>query len=246
MKTALASAAQCQTTYVSMVLQGERHFSLEQAEAINQFLQHSVEEARFFILLVSRERAGTPALRHRLEREIKIEIDKYHDLKHRLKAKKETLSPEVQATYYRTWYNTAVHVCLTVAKMRTKESISKALGIPVQQVSEALEFLVSVGLAEKRAQEYFTGENVVFVGRDSPFLTHHHINWRQQAIRSIELNRERDVHYSGVVSLRAEDSEKLRNLFLKSIEEARAIWKNSTNEEGLHAICVDFFRISQV
>src|SRR5206468_4289593 len=133
----------------------------------------------------------------------------------RLKAKSEELTPEIQASYYRTWYNTAVHVCLTVAKLRTKEAISEALSVPVPQVAEALEFLVSQGMAEKRGNEYFTGNRVVFVGRDSPFLTHHHINWRHQAIRSIELNHRDDVHYSSVFSIRAKDAEKLRSLFLK-------------------------------
>lgn len=245
MKTAIAQAAQCQSTYVSQVLQGNRHFSLEQAELINLHLGHSPDESRFFILLVSFERAGNPALKARLDRELKIETEKFQNLKDRLKAKKEELNPEVQASYYRTWYNTAVHVCLTVSKLRTKEAISRALGVPLTQVSEALEFLTSAGLAEKRGNEFFTGNRVVFVGRDSPLLTHHHINWRHQAIRSIEMNRKDDVHYSAVVSITAKDAEKIRSLFLRSIEEAREVWKASTNEEELQSICVDFFKVSQ-
>lgn len=245
MKTAIAQAAQCQSTYVSQVLHGNRHFSLEQAELINLHLGHSPDESRYFILLVSYERAGNSALKDRLDHELKIEIEKYQNLKDRLKAKKEELSPEIQTAYYRTWYITAVHVCLTVSKLRTKGAISRALGLPLVQIAEALDFLTSAGLAEKRNNEFFTGNKVVFVGRDSPLLTHHHVNWRHQAIRSIELNRKEDVHYSAVVSITAQDAEKIRSLFLRSIEEAREVWKNSTDEQELQSICIDFFKVAQ-
>lgn len=245
MKSALAQAAQCQSTYVSQVLHGERHFSLEQAELINLHLGHSADEARFFILLVSRERAGNPALKARMSAEITAQIEKQQNLKDRLNAKKEELSPEVQANYYRTWYNTAIHVCLTVAGLRTKEAISRALGVPAAQVTESLEFMTSVGLARKVGNEFHTGNKVVFVGRDSPFLTHHHINWRQQAIRSLELNLKDDVHYSSVISVPSKEVARLRSLFLKAIEEAREIWKAPLEGEELHSICVDFFKIDR-
>jgi hypothetical protein len=88
-------------------------------------------------------------------------------------------------------------------------------------------------------------QNVVFVGKDSPFLTHHHINWRQQAIRSAELNRKEDVHYSSVFSISARDVKKLRTLIIQTISKASEIWKSSTDEEELHSFCIDFFRVDR-
>ena len=61
-KSAMASAIHCQSAYISRVLNGDAHFSLEQAYALNGFLGHSEEEAEFFILLVSYARAGTQPL----------------------------------------------------------------------------------------------------------------------------------------------------------------------------------------
>ncbi|OFY98975.1 MAG: hypothetical protein A2Z97_01310 [Bdellovibrionales bacterium GWB1_52_6] len=245
MKSSMAVAAQCQTTYVSKVLHGDRHFSLEQAELINLFLQHSPEEAKFFILLVSIERAGNPALKKRWQNEINAQIEKHHSLKDRLKTQKEQLSPEVQSTYYRVWYFTAAHFCLTISKLRTREALQRALGISNAQVKEALEFLLSVGLAEKHGNEYRTGKSVIFVGRDSPYLHPHHINWRHQAIRSIENLQKDDVHYSSVLTLTATEVAKVRSIFLKAIEEAREIGKSSKNEEELHSVCVDCFRVDR-
>lgn len=243
LKSELAIAARCQTTYISQVLHGDKNFSPEQTELINLYLGHSGEEAKFFMLLVSRQRAGIPELRNRIETELENEKEKHRDLKERLKSKKQELTPEIQSKYYRAWYNVAVHICLTIPELRTKESISKSLNISAAKVTEALDFLTSVGLAEKKGSEHFTGTNVTFIG-DSPYLLHHHMNWRHQAIRSIEMDKKEDFHYSSVISIPRKDVDKIRSLILKNIEEMREIWKNATNEEELHSICVDFFQIT--
>ncbi len=243
-KSALAKAAQCQTTYVSQVLNGDRHFSAEQAEQINLFIGHTPDEAQYFHLLVSHARAGSAALRKRLEGEMHGLVEKHQNLKNRLASQKEELSPEHQHRYYQTWYITAIHVCLNVAGLRTPEQIARALALPLETVKESLEFLLSSGLAAREGGEYRTTQNVVFVGRDSPNLLRHHVNWRHQAIRSIELQRKPDLHYSGVVAVNAEDAPKLHAIFTRAIEEARALWKASEKEDSIHAISVDFFKLS--
>ena len=62
-RKALAEATQCQTAYISQILNGHYHLSLEQAEAATQFLGLSKDEVRCFVLLVEIQRAGTPSLK---------------------------------------------------------------------------------------------------------------------------------------------------------------------------------------
>ena len=62
-KSKMAQAMRCQLAYLSQVLNGPAHLSLEQAEALNGILDHSHEEGDFFLLLLQRARAGTPGLR---------------------------------------------------------------------------------------------------------------------------------------------------------------------------------------
>jgi hypothetical protein len=52
----LSRAIGCQTAYTAQVLKGTAHFSLEQAEAINDFLGHPEEQGHLLLLLIQRER----------------------------------------------------------------------------------------------------------------------------------------------------------------------------------------------
>src|ERR1700727_1723751 len=62
LRLAVARTLACQPTFVSQVLNGQAHFSLEQAEKISRFLQHTPEEREYFFLLLQRDRAGTREL----------------------------------------------------------------------------------------------------------------------------------------------------------------------------------------
>jgi hypothetical protein len=48
MKGKMAKAAGCHTAFISQVLNGSLHLSLEQAARLNSFFQHTKDEARFF------------------------------------------------------------------------------------------------------------------------------------------------------------------------------------------------------
>ncbi len=63
-KSAMARAMACQSAYVSRVLKDQASFSLEQAERLNRLFSHSRLEAKYFLTLVSRDRAGTPELKN--------------------------------------------------------------------------------------------------------------------------------------------------------------------------------------
>jgi len=241
-KAALASAANCQSAYISQVLNGDRHLNLEQAEGINSFLMHSEDESQFFLLLVLYERAGTKQLKERLRRKMQVYVDRFQTLKERFNIK-ETLTPEIQAQYYSSWHYTAIHILLTIPRFRTKESICKAMGLTSDVVTPILEFLVSAGLAFQKHSEYLPGKSNTFVGKDSPFVKHHHSNWRSRAIDSIAVNRADEIHYSSVFSLSAEDAIKIRFLVLKAIEDVRKI-RLPSKEEELHSFCLDLFRLA--
>ena len=66
----LAKAIPCQVGYVSQVLNGEAHFSLEQCYAINNYLAHSEEEGHFFLLLTQLGRAESHPIREYFQKQI--------------------------------------------------------------------------------------------------------------------------------------------------------------------------------
>jgi hypothetical protein len=63
-----------------------------------------------------------------------------------------------------------------------------------------------------------------------------------QAIRSIDINNSADLHYSTVVSMSRADVSRIKEILIKSIEESRAVIRDS-KEEKIQSICIDFFGV---
>src|SRR5437660_270087 len=82
-RSKLAQALRCQVAYVSQVFNKEIHFSLEQAEELNRFFGHSHEESDYFLLLVQSARAGTRALKDRIQAQLEQRRKTHLNLKDR-------------------------------------------------------------------------------------------------------------------------------------------------------------------
>ena len=75
-RSRIAETTHCDTAYVSQVLRQNAHFSLEQAEDLNDLLGHTQDESEYFLLLIQLARAGTPKLRARTEKLLQGYIEK--------------------------------------------------------------------------------------------------------------------------------------------------------------------------
>lgn len=242
-KTALAKALGCQPTYISQVLHGTAHLSLEQAEKANSFFSHTDDEEFFFLLLVQMDRAGTRSLKKHFRKQIDDFLNKRLVLTHRLGPKK-TLGLNEQAIYYSSWIYSAVHIALTIPKLRSQVSLSEYFSLPIKRIKQVLEFLYSVGLAEDKNGTLNVGSSQVRLGKDSHNILKHHTNWRNQAMESLEREEIQDMHYSGVVSLSRKDVIKIKNILLDAVDESQNIIKHSKEEE-LCALNIDFFSLKK-
>ena len=65
--TRLAEVAQVHPTFLSHVLAGTKHLSLEQAMAISDHLGHTKVEQDYLVILINLDRAGTKALQNYLD-----------------------------------------------------------------------------------------------------------------------------------------------------------------------------------
>ncbi len=242
-RLALARSIGCPVSHISQVLTGSSHLSMEQAEGVNEYFGHTLEEANFFLLLLQYSRAGTHALRNRLDSQIQQTLEKRLILKERLGIK-ATLSVEDQSTFYSSWIYGAIHVMLSIEKFQTKESIANYLGISIKRVGEILEFLSSIGLAVPiESGRFKIGTNRIHLGNDSPLISKFHTNWRMQAIRSLDHDRSKeDLHYSSAVTLSDDDCMRIKSLLVNTIDEIKQIIKGS-KEEGAHCFSVDFFKL---
>ncbi len=240
-RSALAKAVCCQTAYLSRVLSGEAHFSLEQGMAASHYLGHSKEERHFFLLLIQKNRAGTPSLQRYFDEQVELLRKQRANLRNRI-PHKSLLHGHEQARYFSEWYFAAIHLLTSIPSYQNREAIASRLGLPSAIVSEALDFLMEVGFVKRQGTSYKMAKSHLHLGADSPFISQHHRNWRLEAMNNIRNKKSDSLHYSSVVSCSLEDSIKVRTLMINAIEEIRLIIGESKEEE-LFCYNLDFFEI---
>jgi uncharacterized protein (TIGR02147 family) len=240
-RSRMAQALRCHVAYLSRVLAGQAHLSLEQAHALNPYLGHSPEEADFFLLLVGSARAGTAELRRHFEAKVRAELERRRLLKNRPEYRK-ALSEVDQATYFSAWYYAAIHLLLAVPELRTREALSRYLRVSPRRVGEALRFLVASGLAIERKGRYETGPASIHLDNDSPMVSRHHANWRMQALQSLERESPDELHYSSAVTLSRADVPEARKILVSAIEKVRAL-AEASKEEALYCYALDLFEV---
>lgn len=237
----LAEAIRCQVAYVSHVLAGDYHFSIEQAEAAGRFFGLSKQESEFFVLLVSQNRSGTSELKAFFDKMLDERRQQNSLLKSRVKIK-ETLDEITQSTYYSQWYYAAIHMMLTIPELRTRDAIADKLRLPPRKVQDVLEFLADAGIARKEGLHYLPGGTVLHLEKNSPVTARHHTNWRLAAAQSLQDEKSNDLHYSGVVTVSEKDLPKVRERIARCLEDCMDIIKPS-KEEKLVGLCLDWFEL---
>ena len=242
-KNKIAQFLNSPTSHISQVFGGKTHFTFEQAEEINSFLQHNEDESHFFLLLVQIGRAGSANLKKRLEKERQNILKRRSFLKERLGVT-SSVSEQDQLQFYSSWIYAAVHILTTIPRYQTKEAISSYLQLSQKQTSEVLSFLERVHLVQRNSRGgYEAGVSRIHLGSDSHLISKFHTNWRIKTIQSFEKQAVEDqLHYSSIVSLAERDINVVKNILIKAISEAKAVIKESP-PEVLHSFNLDFFQV---
>lgn len=242
-KSRIAEHARCHLAYISQVLSGVSHFSLEQADALQPLLEHGEEEANYFLLLIEFARAGTPSLSKHFERRIQKVLDQRAQLKNRF-TDKRSLNTEDQTIYYSHWAYIAVHMAVLNPKLRTAGAIARYFDLSVSKISQILDFLASVGLVKNERGVFAPGEVRIHLGHDSPMISKHHTNWRIQAVRSLERETQQELHYSGVISVSFANLPKVREVMIRTLEDVRKIVKDS-EDDAVYCYSLDLFGLGR-
>lgn len=236
-----AKAMGCHTTYISQVLKAKAELSLEQGALLNEFLNHTSEEAHFFLLLIQKERAGSPSLRSYFQKQLDEIQRRRLVLSERIKDA-EGLSTEDESQFYSSWLYGAIHVLTSIPELQTLDALTSALRLPRQTVSDALEFLQRIGMIVNREGRYLMGPAHVHLRSDSKNIAKHHSNWRIKTVSSLDNPLPEDLHYSAAVTLSKRDAQRVRQKILKCLEENIAVIKDSPSEAA-YVYCFDFFEL---
>jgi uncharacterized protein (TIGR02147 family) len=239
LRAKLANYLNCQTGYVSQVLKGFNHFSIEHCYKICQFLSLSKEEERFFMILAQKDRAGTTDLEHYYEDQLKDILVDREKIKNRIGEHKE-VSEKDYNIYFGNWYYPAVHVLASIPGYQNKKSMSEKLGLPIVLISEILNFLVIKGLVIEVNETYKTGSVRIHLPDDSSMVTKHHSNWRIEAIKALSRKTDNDLHFSGIIALSKKDIKKIKEILLKTLEDVDSVLGPS-KEEDIACLNIDLF-----
>lgn len=243
----LAEAIGCQTPFITHVLSGDYHFSLEQAEACARWMALNEVDTEFFVLLVMQQRSGTKQAAQVFERQLARRRQEENLLKKRLKIK-EGLSPEDQIQYYSNWYYAAIHMALLNPRLQTVEALQEYFQLSRIKVLSVIDFLNEKKLIEvvsegkEQRKKTLVKTSRIHLEKSSPLMAQHHVNWRLKAIDEIKEKNMNCLHYSSVISLSEADFDWIKSKLSLLLEEVADRVKNSPDEK-IAALNFDWFEL---
>lgn len=242
-RTRMSEAIGCQNAFISQVLNGDAHLSLEQAIECARFLELDSNEEKFFLLLVQLARAGSKSLKEHFEAEVIRLREESLNIEKKVSVNL-SLSEAAKTQYYSKWYYAAIHVLVSIDGFQTIDKISQALKLSRARVQNALLFLLESNLVEENNGIFKQGNAQLHLSKNAPQVFSHHQNWRLRAIEHLHSESyEQDVHYSTVSSLSHSDAAELRRRLLQTIEDYVQIVRPS-KEETAYAFTLDFFKLT--
>lgn len=233
----LAEKAGCQRSYLSQVLKGHQHLTLDQGCGLASFWRLSQIESDYFLDLISYAKAGTPALRERFATRLTRLRDQAQDLAKRLRDR-DALDSAAQQRYYSAWYWGAIHVILSIPGLDQVDRIAAHLGLTSTLVEKVLHGLQDMGLAHYENHRWLGNPGNLHLSRDSPLIRMHHNNWRQRAMNEIPAEHLR-FQFSAVLTHSREDFKTLQDMILDFLDRASAVVEKSPAEQ-MSCLNIDF------
>jgi uncharacterized protein (TIGR02147 family) len=240
----LSQALRLSSVAVSQIFKGDRDLSPEHALETAAFLLLDPEEADYFLALVQKARAGTPALRAHVERKLAQAREARATLAKRVEVSAE-LTDEARAVFYSNWQYSAVRIASSIPGLHGAEVIAKRLGLHVTEVIDVLRFLLKHGLCVMDKGQVKMGPASTFLPNDSPFINGHRRIWRLKSLEHLKLAEDpRNLYYTGLVSLSEEDAQTFRRecadfvaAFVKRVKDSPS--------ETLACMNLDWFRLER-
>lgn len=198
------------TTMISQVINGDKHFTLEAASELCDYLGLGERETDHFLLLVDHARAGSVGLRARIKKRIDRSRTEARKLSERLEKDRDLTDAE-SAIYYSHWAYTAVTHLIAVDPAINLNELAERLKMPFQNVARVVSFLIESGIVVNKGGVYEIGVKKTHIGSDSPLVIKHHQNWRLQGFNRMAFVKESDLFYTAPMSLSKEVAEVIRS-----------------------------------
>lgn len=230
------------STLISQVMMGKRDFTEEQGLDLADFLGLSAIEKEYFLELLRMEKAGNSRLKSYHQSKLRELSARSLKLSERIDVDRK-LTAEESAVFYSSWIYSAIRLSCSLGSGLTIEEILKRLSLPRARVLSALEFLRESGFVKQNGSRFEIGTQYTHLGKDSPFLSRHHANWRIKSLQRMDHLTEQELMYTAPFSISEKDFIALREQMVGVIQEFLKTVKAS---EGEMIACfnLDLFRVT--
>ncbi len=242
--TRIAKHLSVHTTLLSLIFQGSRDFSLEQAFDLADYLQLTELEREYFFQLVQFARAGNQRYRKFLKGKIDHTRTEANKIVHRFEHEK-ALTEAQKSVFYSSWVYSAIRLFTsTHPSGRRLEEMVERFELPRAKVVEVLDFLCAGGLVVEEKGKYKMSVQRTFLAQGSPHLLKHHSNWRIKAIQRSDRLNEEELMFTSPLSLSQSDFAKIRDQLAEALKNVSGIVKDSPAEE-VACLNVDLFWVNK-
>ena len=224
---------------ISQIMGGSKEFTIEQANALAEYLGLTPIEMDYFIILIQIERAGTHKLKKYFQQKAIEMRTRALEVSERVK-KDRVLTDEEKSIFYSSWIYSAVRMFCSVNESQSIESIGDRFQIERERVIETVNFLVEAQLLIKEGIEYKIGPLSTHLERTSSHVLKHHSNWRVKAIQHSDFLTAKELMYTSPISLSREDFQIIREGLVQLIQQVVARVKESPAED-VACLNLDFF-----
>lgn len=240
-RSKLAKFLDCRVSHITQVLQGVSNLSPEMAFSISSFLDLSNEEAHFFMLLTSKEKAGN----HKLQSYYTDQIQKIQDsrlnINERLNVNDSLNDIEIM-TYYSSWHFAAIHMLCSLEKVMNISDIENLIKLDTRTIKDAVSFLIKANILKESNKGLLSTGRRIHLPKTHPMINSHHKNWRIKTMEALLCPNKDSVHYSGLYSISKKDLKKIKDILLDSLCESEKIVADS-KATSIAAICLDVYEL---
>lgn len=225
----------------SQTLSGQREMNEDQAFLVSDHFGFTELEREYFICLVQIERAGHHEYQSHLKKRLLSLREKSKNLATRLEHEK-VLTEKDQAEFYSAWVYSAVRLFCGIGFGKKLDDICREFSLERERAVRIINFLLSSGLIIIENSFYKMGPARTHVGKNSPFVSKHHTNWRIRAIERAQNLKDNELMFTGPMSLSQKDFDYLREKMVVLIQEVSEKVKDS-EAEVLGCFNLDFIRM---
>ncbi len=242
-KTQFADQCGCKLSYISQVLKGDAHFTMDHAYGAANFMRLNDDEQDYFLTLVQHARAASGQFRVHLEKRLTQLKSSHFTIEKNIGAK-NVLTKEEYEVYASDWLLQAIHVFLTIPKFQSVQILKERLNISSNQLQHMLEKLERLNLVrfEKKTGRWIALSRDMHAKLSPSISSQRHLQWKMRAINDMQLGGPSAVHYSSTFSLSSKDFDLIKSLLISFIAESRATALKSEEELASH-LDISFFEI---